>query len=89
MSTSTQSKSTSRMLYVPGVMGWLRYRGRMALAEQAALKAERGCKFCGQEPVCPHCNRCYNPNCNVGCIFCRVFPPEPEKCGCCGQTIRR
>ena len=33
------------------------------------------CEVCGrtseQIHICPSCNRCSDPNCNAGCIFCR------------------
>ena len=86
---NTQSKRPSRMLFYPSGMRWLRWHGKMALAEQAQIKADAGCKFCGREPVCSECGRCYDPNCNAGCIWCRRFTPPPETCACCGQTIGR
>ena len=44
------------------------------MAEEEKERIEAGCDFCGNIPVCPECNRCYDPNCNAGCIFCRPTP---------------
>ena len=74
------------MIYISRGMFWRRWLGKMVLAERAAIEAERGCKFCGQEPVCDVCGRCSNPNCNAGCTFCRR-PPQPRTCPCCGQDV--
>lgn len=50
------------------------------------------CEICGRGSedgirVCPTCNRCSDPNCNAGCIFCREGPAMPKTCPCCGQEL--
>jgi hypothetical protein len=45
------------------------YLDRIERAE-AAYRREYGCEFCGGKPVCRYCGRCYNSNCNAGCIYC-------------------
>ena len=51
-----------------------------------ARPEEEGCQFCGRTPVCEVCERCFDPQCNAGCIWCRT-PPKRETCPCCGQAI--
>ena len=47
----------------------------------------RGCEYCGGKPICQGCGRCYDRNCNAGCIACN-YPKETETCKCCGQEIK-
>lgn len=60
---------------------------------QARAACERThCEICGRSredgvSICPTCNRCGDPKCNAGCIFCREVPARPATCPCCGQGL--
>ena len=66
---------------------WLRFQNYLATEANYKEYLNRGCEYCGSTPICQECDRCYDRNCNAGCIFCN-YPKETEVCNCCGQEIK-
>ncbi len=79
----------SKILYRLRV--WYRWERKMYYLAQKREYEEwldRGCEYCGEKSMCLECGRCYNRNCNAGCIFCNPIENRIEHCHCCGQEIR-
>ena len=58
-------------------------------AERLGLLVCEICKRTSEELyVCPSCDRCDDPACNGGCIFCRSLEKAPERCSYCGEVIK-
>ena len=67
---------------------WNRFQYYLARKKSIEEWKNRGCEYCGKKPICQECGRCYNSNCNAGCIFCIDSRSKPkEYCNCCGQGV--
>jgi len=69
---------------------WYRWIRMMSYIDRKKRHEEwinRGCEYCGDKNICQECGRCYNRNCNSGCIFCNPIK-EIEICKYCGQEIK-
>lgn len=50
------------------------------------MKLDEGCECCRRVPICEDCYRCFDRNCNAGCIFCNPQSFEVEICPCCRRS---
>jgi hypothetical protein len=65
---------------------WKDWSKRVDIYNEQIREEVKYCVFCGESPVCIECQRCYNENCNAGCIRCRKTK-NIKLCSECGHRL--